>query len=60
MNAAYIEKLGYGKHFSELNAESLRNFLNRESEFGNNLAAYKQNGNGVLFKLLATKLAALS
>jgi uncharacterized protein (TIGR00661 family) len=49
MNAAYIEKLGYGRHFESLSADHLKAFLYDLSLFEKQLAAYVQNGNEVLF-----------
>lgn len=49
MNAAYIEKLGYGRHFDTLSADHLKAFLYDLPLFEKKLAAYKQNGNEVLF-----------
>lgn len=49
MNAAYIQKLGYGRHFDTLNADNLKAFLFDLNAFEKNLANYKQNGNEVLF-----------
>lgn len=49
MNAAYIEKLGYGRHFDTLSADHLKAFLYDLPLFENRLASYEQNGNEVLF-----------
>ncbi len=49
MNAEYIQKLGYGRHFDTLNADNLKAFLFDLNVFEKNLASYKQNGNEVLF-----------
>jgi len=49
MNAAYIQKLGYGRHFDTLNADNLKAFLFDLNMFEKNLASYKQNGNEILF-----------
>ncbi|MCD6066584.1 MAG: UDP-glucuronosyltransferase [Bacteroidetes bacterium] len=49
VNAAYIQKLGYGRHFEELSADSLKSFLYDLPLFEEKLAAYRQNGNEVLF-----------
>lgn len=59
MNAAFIQKLGYGRHFENLDADSLKAFLYDLSIFSNNLAAYHQEGNDVLFKLLKKQLKLL-
>lgn len=57
MNAAYIDKLGYGMHCSTLNEKELKLFLESISIFEKNLAAYKQDGNNVLFEQLDALLA---
>jgi hypothetical protein len=56
MNAAYIEKLGYGRHFDELQADSMKAFLYDLDKFANKLSAYKQDGNSQLFKALQKQL----
>lgn len=53
MNAAYIEKLGYGRHFETLEADALKAFMYDLPLFERNLAAYKQQGNEVLFKTIS-------
>lgn len=57
MNAAYIQKLGYGRHFENLEADSVKAFLYDLGSFTANLSAYRQNGNEVLFTLLKKQLA---
>jgi uncharacterized protein (TIGR00661 family) len=52
MNAAYIDKLGYGKHCISLNAKDLKYFLASISKYEKQLKQYKQDGNCVLFKTL--------
>ena len=52
INAAYIDKLGYGKHFNELSADNLKSFLFDISHFQQNLLAYNQDGNTFLFETL--------
>ncbi len=49
MNAAYIQKLGYGRHFDSLNSDGLKAFLFDLSVFEKNLSGYKQDGNEILF-----------
>jgi uncharacterized protein (TIGR00661 family) len=56
MNAAYIEKLGYGRHFDELQVDSVKAFLYDLDKFANKLSAYKQDGNSQLFKALQKQL----
>jgi uncharacterized protein (TIGR00661 family) len=52
MNAAYIDKLGYGRHFDTLSADDLKAFLYDLPVFEKKLSAYKQKGNEVLFEAL--------
>jgi uncharacterized protein (TIGR00661 family) len=52
MNAAYIDKLGYGKHCNSLNAVDLRTFLGNLTLYEKQLKQYQQNGNRVLFEAL--------
>lgn len=52
VNASYIEKLGYGRHFEQLTADNLKAFLFDINKFNSNLASYIQNGNTVLFEKL--------
>lgn len=59
MNAAYIEQLGYGRHFPNLTADSLKAFFYDLSLFQNNLRRYQQKGNELLFKQLRTYLKSL-
>ncbi|OYU97271.1 MAG: UDP-glucuronosyltransferase [Bacteroidetes bacterium B1(2017)] len=54
MNAAYIEKLGYGRHFKELGSDQLKAFLFDLDLFNKNLSTYKQDGNTLLFEELDT------
>nr|WP_262890471.1 MJ1255/VC2487 family glycosyltransferase [Rhodocytophaga rosea] len=59
MNAAYIDKLGYGRHFTELKADFLKAFLYDLDSFTKNLSTYQQDGNTVLFEVLNKQLEAL-
>lgn len=56
MNAAYIDKLGYGRYFEDLNSDNLKAFLYELDIFAKNLSKYKQDGNKVLFDVLGKKL----
>jgi len=56
MNAAYIQKLGYGRHFDELSADALKAFLYDIDLFTANLSVYGQEGNTILFDLLREEL----
>jgi uncharacterized protein (TIGR00661 family) len=49
LNAAEIEKLGYGRHFTAITPDNLRAFLYDLSGFEQALAGYAQAGNEVLF-----------
>ena len=52
MNAAYIEKSGYGRHFDAHAADYLKAFIYDLPIFNERLANYQQNGNAVLFSKL--------
>lgn len=52
LNAAYIDKFGYGRHFKTLDADCLKAFLYDLPLFEKNLSGYSQQGNEVLFGLL--------
>ncbi len=56
MNAAYIDKSGFGRYFEELNSDYLKAFLYELNIFSKNLSNYKQEGNTVLFDILKKKL----
>lgn len=56
VNAAYIDKLGYGRHFEMLSADNLKAFLYDVDIFKKNLSAYKQDGNEVLFRTLDSEI----
>lgn len=56
MNAAYIQKLGYGRHFSGLTSDGLKAFLYDLDLFAANLSGYNQDGNKVLFSALREEL----
>jgi uncharacterized protein (TIGR00661 family) len=49
MNAAYIEKCGYGRHFDTLDADCLKAFIYDLPQFEKRLSAYSQRGNEILF-----------
>ena len=57
LNAAQIEKLGYGRHFPAITPDGLRAFLYELSSFETALAGYAQTGNERLFGLLDEQLA---
>jgi uncharacterized protein (TIGR00661 family) len=56
MNAAYIDRMGYGRHFEELNVDYLKSFMYELDSYSKNLSKQKQKGNSVLFELLDKKL----
>jgi uncharacterized protein (TIGR00661 family) len=56
MNAAYIQKLGYGRHFDDLSGDAVKAFLYDIDSFTGNLSTYHQDGNNVLFDLLKGEL----
>lgn len=59
MNAAYIEKCGYGRHFNGLSADQLKSFLYDLPLFEKALSGYHQEGNTLLFERLDSLLADL-
>jgi uncharacterized protein (TIGR00661 family) len=59
LNAAQVEKMGYGRHFAAITPDNLRAFLYDLSGFEAALAGYQQAGNEVLFKELEAALAAM-
>jgi uncharacterized protein (TIGR00661 family) len=56
VNAAYIDKMGFGRHFEDFTADNLKAFLFDLFKFSENLQQYNQVGNEVLFGLLDEKL----
>jgi uncharacterized protein (TIGR00661 family) len=52
VNAAYIQQLGYGRHFSSISDDNLKAFLYELDSFRKNIKAYKQDGNQVLYRTL--------
>ncbi len=57
MNASYIEKLGYGRHFSELHPDNIKAFVYDLPVFKKNLSKYQQDGNKELFSKLKKVLS---
>lgn len=57
LNAAEIEKLGYGRHFPALTPDNLKAFLYDLSGFEAALSTYEQRGNEELFTTLDEVLA---
>ncbi|QJX47527.1 UDP-glucuronosyltransferase [Hymenobacter taeanensis] len=60
LNAAEIEKLGYGRHFSTITPDNLKAFLYDLSSFEEALRRYEQHGNEILFTQLQEVLAGVS
>ena len=60
LNAAEVEKLGYGRHFAAITAENIRAFVGGLPGFAGALAGYAQDGNAVLFANLDACLAGLA
>ena len=60
LNAAEVERLGYGRHFAAITADNLKAFLYRLAGFEAALAGYRQAGNEVLFGQLDALLAGLA
>ncbi|GAB3811811.1 MJ1255/VC2487 family glycosyltransferase [Pontibacter rugosus] len=56
LNAAYVEKLGYGRHFPGFEADGLKAFIYDLPRFRENLAQYSQDGNSKLFATLEEQL----
>ncbi|WP_201979480.1 glycosyltransferase family protein [Hymenobacter rubidus] len=52
LNAAEVEKMGYGRHFETITADNLRAFIYGLASFENALTSYRQSGNEVLFAQL--------
>lgn len=59
LNAAEVEKLGYGRHFESLTADNLKAFLYDLTGFEAALAGYSQDGNNELFQRLDQALAGI-
>ncbi|GAA4372908.1 MJ1255/VC2487 family glycosyltransferase [Hymenobacter koreensis] len=60
LNAAEVEKLSYGRHFSALTPDNLRAFLYDLKPFEQALAGYEQHGNNELFARLDEVLRAVA
>jgi uncharacterized protein (TIGR00661 family) len=52
LNASYIEKEGYGRHFNDFTPDLIKSFLYDLSLFEVNLQKYRQDGNKILFEKL--------
>lgn len=60
MNAAYVEKLGYGRHFDTITPDNVRAFIYDLNNFRMNLQQYHQNGNQEIFRILDQLLPSIS
>ncbi|UOQ67171.1 glycosyltransferase family protein [Hymenobacter volaticus] len=60
LNAAEVEKLGYGRHFESLTADNVKAFLYDITGFEAALSSYSQEGNKELFQQVDEILAGLS
>ena len=56
VNASYIEKLQYGRHFLDFTADNIKAFLYDLEIYKSNLKNYSQNGNEELFSQLKNTL----
>lgn len=52
VNAAYIDKMKYGRHFGSITADAIKTFLYDIEIFRDSLSSYEQNGNEILFRTL--------
>ena len=59
LNAAEVEKMGYGRHFAAITAANIRAFLDGLPGFAGALASYSQDGNAALFANLDACLTGL-
>lgn len=59
VNAAYVEKMGYGRHFASFTADGLKTFLYELSRLRERLQGYTQEGNAALFAAVDRQLVAV-
>lgn len=59
VNAAYVERMGYGRHFAGFTADGLKAFLYDLSRFRERLKGYAQEGNTALFAEVDRQLMAV-
>ncbi|WP_276499417.1 MJ1255/VC2487 family glycosyltransferase [Pontibacter litorisediminis] len=59
VNAAYVEKMGYGRHFAGFSADGLKAFVYDLERFRDRLQDYRQEGNTLLFAEVDRQLASL-
>ncbi len=60
VNASYIEKCGYGRHFNDFSPDGIKSFLFDIDTFKNNLGRYNQNGNNETFQKLDEIIAGIT
>jgi uncharacterized protein (TIGR00661 family) len=59
-NAYWLQKLGYGAFWNELNKERVESFLFNLGHYREQLTSYPRNGNSALFAKLDSLIASLS
>ncbi len=52
VNASYIEKLGYGRRFTDFSSDVIKTFLYDLDRFQEKLDSYRQDGNQETFRIL--------
>jgi len=52
VNAAYIERCGYGRHLNDFYADGIKSFLFDIDTFQDNVSRYRQDGNNETFQKL--------
>ncbi len=52
VNGAQIERLGYGRRFSEFNPDAVKAFLYDVDRYAHNLSSYQQNGNRLTLSIV--------
>jgi len=60
VNGAYIEKSGYGRHFSEFSADAVKAFLYDLEKFRSSCRGYRQDGNNETCRILDETIVNLS
>lgn len=56
VNAAYIEKKGYGKFFESISLENIKDFIKGIPKYERKLAKYSQEGNKILFRNIDSEI----
>jgi uncharacterized protein (TIGR00661 family) len=59
LNAAYVEKMGFGRHYPQFTADRIKSFIYDLPRFQENLQGYSQDGNKSLFAELDKQLGAV-